>query len=78
MHEKRVIRPGADDADLNAILRVPARETVEAVKEVAGVEVIAGALANDGECVRIERDVHWTPPDIVFGGTLFDDALVLG
>ena len=78
MHEERVIWPRANDANLDAIFWVPPRETVEAVKEVAGVEVIAGALANDGECVRIERDVHWTPPDIVFGGTLFTTRLSLG
>jgi hypothetical protein len=47
VHEERVIRPRADDADLDAILRVPAGEAVEAVKALLGVEIIERALAVD-------------------------------
>jgi hypothetical protein len=78
MHEERVIWPRANHANLDAIFWVPPRETVKAVKAVAAIEIVAGALTIDGECVRLKRDVDGTPPDIVFGGALFDDALVLG
>ena len=51
VHEERVIRPRADDADLDAILRIPAREAVEAIKPLPRVEIIEGALAVDCEGV---------------------------
>ena len=78
VHEERVIRPRADDADLDAILRVPAGEAVEAVEPLAGVEVIERALAVDLEGVRVARDVHRAPPDVVLRVGMLDDALVLG
>ena len=42
VHEQRVIGTRADDAHLDAILRVPAGEAVEAVEPLAGVEVVDG------------------------------------
>ena len=77
VHEERVIGPRADDADLDAILRVPAREAVEAVEPLARVEVIERALAVDFEGVRVARDVHRSPPDVVLRVGMLDDALVL-
>src|SRR5262249_59027769 len=66
------------DANLDAILGVPAREAVETVHTGAGVEVIAGALPVDGERLRVERNVHRTPPDAGLRVRVPDDALVLG
>ena len=40
VHEQRVVRPRADHADLEAVLRVPAGEAVDAVQALAGVEVV--------------------------------------
>ena len=61
VHEQRVIGPRADDAHLDAVLRVPAGEAVEAVQPLARVEVVEGALAVDREGVRVERDVDRCP-----------------
>ena len=77
VHEKRVIRPRADDADLDAILRIPAGEAVETVEPLACVEVVERALAVDRERVLVERDVHRPPPDVVLRCGILDDALVL-
>ena len=66
MHEQRVVGPRADDADLDAILRVPAGEAVEAIEPVARVEVVDRALAVDGERLGVARDVDRPPPDVAF------------
>ena len=77
VHEERVIWPRADDADLDAILRIPSRETVETVEPLARVEVIERALAVDFKRVLVERDVHRPPPDILLRRGILDHALVL-
>ena len=77
VHEERVIRPRADDADLDAILRIPAGEAVEAIEPLARVEIVERALAVDLEGVLVARDVHRPPPDVVLRGGMLDDALVL-
>jgi hypothetical protein len=71
-----VIGSRADDTDPNAIVCVPAREAIETIEALAGVEVVAGTLAVDGKCLRFERDVHRTPPDLFFRGALLDDAFI--
>ena len=76
MHEECVIRPRADDADLDAILRVPAREGVDAIKALLRVEVIERALAVDPESVVIARDIHRSPPDVVLRIGMLDHTLV--
>ena len=76
VHEERVIRPRADDADLDAILRVPAGEAVEAIKAFLRVEIIERALAVDSESVVIARDIHRPPPDVVLRVGMLDHALV--
>ena len=73
VHEERVIRPRADDADLDAILRVPA---VEAIKALLRVEIIERALAVDSEGVLIARDVHRPPPDVALRVGMLDHTLV--
>ena len=77
MHEQRVIRPRADHAHLDAILRVPAGEAIEAIEAFARVEIIDRPLAIDVERVRLQRDIHRPPPDIGFGLGMADDPLVL-
>jgi hypothetical protein len=77
MHKEGVIRPGADDADLDAIFRVPAGEAIKTIEPVAAIEIIAGTLTVDGECVGIKRDIDRTPPNFVFRYALFDNTFVL-
>ena len=57
---------------------VPAGEAVEAVEPLAGVEIVDGPFAVDGEAVRLERHVDGAPPDVCFGRGMADDPLVLG
>ena len=76
VHEERVIRPRADDADLDAIIRVPAGEAVEAIKALLRVEIIERALAVDSEGVLIARDVHRPPPDVALRAGMLDHTLV--
>ncbi len=77
VHEQGVIRPRADDADLQPILGVPAGEGIDAVEPPAGVEVVAGALAVDLEAAGLHRDVHRPPPDVALRLGVPDDPLVL-
>ena len=65
VHEQRVVGPRADHADLDAIVRVPAGEAVEAVEPLARVQVVDRALAVDGERLRVEGDVDRPPPDVL-------------
>jgi hypothetical protein len=58
VHEEGVVGAGTDDADLDAVLGIPAGEAVKDIDEVAGVEVVDRALAVDfeGVCVRWSRE----------------------
>ena len=76
MHEERVIRPRADDAHLDAILRVPAREAVEAIEPLARVQIIERALAVDLKGALVAGDVDRAPPDVVLRLGMLDHALV--
>ena len=76
VHEQRVVRPGADDADLDAIARVPAGETIDDVKLLASVQIIDGALAVDDEYLLVELDVHRPPPNAVATIGVIDDAFI--
>ena len=44
-HEESMVGTGADDADLDAVLLVPAGIAIDNVDAVAGVEVVDGTLA---------------------------------
>lgn len=78
VHEESVVGARGDDADLDAVLGVPAGETVEDVDVLTGVEVVDGTLTVDLEGVLVEGNVDRAPPDVVLGGLLVDDTLVLG
>jgi hypothetical protein len=78
VHEKRVIWPRTDDADLDAILWVPTREAVETVESLACVEVIERALAVDLEGVLVEGDINRPPPNIVLRGGILTTRLSFG
>ena len=52
VHEKRVIWPRTNHPHLDPILRVPTGETIEAIKPLAGIEVIQRALAIDRKSAR--------------------------
>jgi hypothetical protein len=77
VHEEGVVGARSDDANLDAVLGVPAGETVEDVNVVASVEVVDGALAVDLESVLVHLNVDGAPPDIVLRSLLIDNALVL-
>ena len=77
VHEERVIRPRADDANLDAELWIPAGETVEAIQAFPRVEVVESALAIDFEGVLIARDIHGPPPDVLLGCGILNHALVV-
>lgn len=68
----------ADDADLDPVARVPSSIAVKDIDELAGVEVVDRTLAVDLERVLVHLDVDRAPPDIILGGLLVHDTLVLG
>ena len=76
LHEEGMIGAGADDADFDAVSRVPSCVGVYDVKLLVGVEVILGALTVDLKGVFIDRDIDITPPDVIFRRGVFCDALV--
>lgn len=78
VHEQSVVGTGADDANLDAVLGVPASKAVKDVDVVAGVEVVDGALTVDLKGVLVHLDVDGAPPDVILGRVLVNDALVLG
>ncbi len=78
VHEESVVGTRANDTDLEAVLGVPACETVKDIDVVTGVEVVDGTLTVDLEGVLVHLDVDGAPPDVVLGGLLVDDTLVLG
>jgi hypothetical protein len=77
VHEQRVVGPRADHADLQAVLRIPAGEGVDAVEDFAGVEVVLRPLEVDQEAVVVDRQVHAAPPDVLLRGGVPHDPLVL-
>ncbi len=77
-HEEGMVGARADDADLDAICRVPAGEAVKAVEPIARVEVIDRALAIDGERLAVARDIDRPPPHVSLRIRVSDHPLVLG
>lgn len=73
-----VIGEGADDADLDAEARVPARKAVEDIYALARLEVVDCALVVHHVRVLVHGDVHGAPPDVVRSALLLRDALVAG
>ena len=61
MHEEGVVRPGGDDADLDAVLGVPVEELVVHEHLVQGVEVVHGPLPVGQERVLVYLDVGRAP-----------------
>ena len=78
LHEEGVVGAGADDADLDAVFGIPAGEGIDDVKLLTGVEVVLGALAVNFKGVLVDGHVDIAPPDLVFGGGIFGNALVTG
>ena len=72
-----MIRARTDDADLDAVFGNPPRKTVEDVQAVASIQVIDGTLAVHHEGIFRHLHVDRSPPDVVRGGWLVHDALVL-
>jgi hypothetical protein len=65
VHEQRVVRVQADDADLDLVLGVPAGEAVDDVELVARVEEVDRALPVDEEGLVGQLDVDVAPPDVL-------------
>lgn len=61
VHEEGVVRPGGDDADLDAVLGVPVEELVVHEHLVQGVEVVHGPLPVGQERVLVHLDVGRAP-----------------
>src|SRR4029079_2357088 len=59
------------------MFRIPACEAVETIEPFARVEIVQRALAIDLERALIARDIHRSPPDILFRSGMLDYALVL-
>src|SRR5687767_1299687 len=72
-----MIRPSANDADIDAVLRIPAREPVEAIDSFAAIKVIERALPIDLERVLVARDIYRSPPDVILRIRMLDNALVV-
>ena len=72
-----MIRTRADDADLETILCIPSGEAIETVKTLMRVEVVLRPLAIDIKGMRIQRDVHSPPPNVILRDGILDDALIL-
>eukprot|EP00967_Tisochrysis_lutea_P157851 scaffold321349_cov30-Tisochrysis_lutea.AAC.2 len=77
-HEEGVVGEGTDNADADAVARVPARVSVDHINPVLGVEVVDGSLSVDHVRLLRQLDVDSPPPDVVDRSRLLDDALVLG
>lgn len=73
-----MVSPGADDADLDAVKRVVAGETVEDVDVLTRVQEVDGTLTVDLKSVLVHSNVDWAPPNVVLGGLLGHNTLVLG
>ena len=78
MHKERVVRPGADDADLDARFCVPAGKAIETIEPVADIKIVVRSLAVDGKGFGCDRDIDRAPPDISFGIGMIYNPLVLG
>src|SRR4029453_19536128 len=59
------------------MLRIPPRKAVETIKPLACVEIVKRALAIDLERTLVARNIHRSPPDILFRIGMLDHALVL-
>ena len=77
VHEESVVRPRADDADFDAIGRIPAGESVDDVESLAGVEALFCPLSVGEVDGRIQRKVDRTPPYVVLRVRVFYDPLIL-
>lgn len=71
-----MVRAGAYDADLDAVLGIPPSEGVDDVNLLSGVEVILGAFAIDLKGVFPDGHIDVAPPNVIFGGGVFGNALV--
>ena len=78
LHEKRVVRASADDADLDAVVGIPSGEGVDDVNLLAGIEIVFGTLAVDLEGVLTDVHVDIAPPDVICGGGVFGDSFIAG
>src|SRR5262245_60545554 len=78
LHEQSVIGPRADDADLDAVLQIPARIAVNDVNALTPGQVVDGPLAVDAVRLRRQLDIDVSPPDVASDAGLIDNSLVLG
>ena len=77
-HEEGVVGTGADDPDFNPLGGIPSGESIDHVELIACVEIVFGPFTVDSEGVLVDGNINVTPPDMIFGGCIFGDALVTG
>mmetsp|Transcript_36643 Transcript_36643/g.66230 ORF Transcript_36643/g.66230 Transcript_36643/m.66230 type:complete len:201 (+) Transcript_36643:978-1580(+) len=78
VHEQSVVGPACNDADLVAVLRIPAGVAIEHVQALTSVEIINSTLTVDPEGLLRDLDVDAAPPDVSRSAWLVHNALVHG
>src|SRR5438128_1358679 len=75
---KSVVGPGRNNANFDAIARIPAGERIGAIEAAARVEIILGAFAIDLKNPMFLGDVDRPPPNVGLGPRIAHDPLILG
>ena len=78
VHEQCVVRAGTNDADGQAITRVPTCPTVDHINALAALQVVDCEGAVFFKRIRGQGHIDVAPPDLVVAIRVVDDALVLG
>jgi len=60
------------------VLGIPSSISVKDIEALASIQIVDGAFVIDQEGMFAQFGVDGTPPDVVGGGGLVDDTLVLG
>ena len=77
-HKQRVIRTLAHHPHLDAVVRVPAREGVDDVQPRPGGQIVDRPAVVDVKGLLLDGDVDRSPPHVVCGARVTDDAFVFG
>jgi hypothetical protein len=78
MHEKGVVSPGADNADLDAVSGIPSGIPIKDVDVIASVQIIDSTFTIDFKCMLVHLNIDRAPPDIVLASFFVYNSLVLG
>lgn len=79
VHEQGVVGSGSDDSNLDSVLGIPTCVSIKDVDVFSGIQVVDSSLSVNLEGVLIHGNVDAArPPNVVLGGLLVDNSLVLG